>query len=77
MRRLLVLLIALALPALAAPPVFAPVTPLAAGQSLKLPHDFGATRLQDGMVVRHRLGKNRQRRATGLPGDLLSQRHRL
>ena len=42
MRHIAILLLALALPALAAPPAFAPVTPLPAGQTLRLPHDFGA-----------------------------------
>ena len=42
MRRVFILSLALALPALAAPPAFAPVTPLPAGQTLRLPHDFGA-----------------------------------
>ena len=42
MRRIFILSLALALPALAAPPAFAPVTPLPPGQSLRLPHDFGA-----------------------------------
>ena len=42
MRRVFILLVALAMPVLAAPPAFAPVTPLPAGQSLRLPHDFGA-----------------------------------
>ncbi|CDG82877.1 putative AttH [Janthinobacterium agaricidamnosum NBRC 102515 = DSM 9628] len=36
------LLLALAQAALAAPPAFAPVTPLPAGQTLSMPRDFGA-----------------------------------
>ena len=45
LRHLLLTLLCLMLPlqaAQAAPPVFAPVTPFAAGQSLRLPFDFGA-----------------------------------
>lgn len=42
MRHTLLLALCLALPAMAAAPVFEPVTPLPAGQSLRLPHDFGA-----------------------------------
>ena len=42
MRRSILVLFALALPVFAAPPAFAPVTALPAGQSLRLPHDFGA-----------------------------------
>ena len=42
MRRLTCLLMFCGAAAVAAPPVFAPVTPLPAGQALRLPHDFGA-----------------------------------
>ena len=42
MRRLTCLLLLCSAAAIAAPPAFAPVTPLPAGQTLRLPHDFGA-----------------------------------
>ena len=42
MRRLTLLLVFCSAAAIAAPPAFSPVTPLPAGQTLRLPHDFGA-----------------------------------
>ncbi len=45
MRRLTCLFLFCSAAAIAAPPAFAPVTPLAAGQTLRLPHDFGASRV--------------------------------
>ncbi|WP_183677549.1 MULTISPECIES: lipocalin-like domain-containing protein [unclassified Janthinobacterium] len=42
MRRMTLLLLCCCASAFAAPPAFAPVTALPAGQTLKMPHDFGA-----------------------------------
>jgi hypothetical protein len=74
MRRVFILSLALALPAAPAPPAFAPVTPLPAGPTLRLPHDFGAhphTKRNGGT---RRAGSRRRWQAAGLPGDLLPQR---
>ena len=74
MRFLLALMLLLAQCCQAAPPDFAPV---AAGPGAGLPGRFRRpSRVQDRMVVRHRLAQYRRRQAARLPGHLLPQPHR-